>query len=382
MSKRMLSYIAVIGLAFCLWPSMTWAADACSPTNITSRSSTTVLIPRVGAPQTPDSGVADGWVLVYKDSEYKQLSHEVFCQDNQIQFAASAGDKDFQENPDCTVANCTKAVGTEKVAVTGVAGDTNELQWAPALSNPYGLTGFTALYTFQGGNGGPDGENPEGPLIMDASGSLYGTTSGGGGSGCGGGGCGTAFEISPASGGGAKETTLYDFSLPNAYPDAGFLMDASGNLYSTTAGGNVGSSDVFGTVFELSPGNPWTENTLYTFAGGAYGADPYSGLVSDASGNLYGITIGGGVCTISNRDYAGGAVFKLSPGNPWTETLLYTFFQSAYPYDYGSLAIDGSGNLYGTTVEGGAVRGQRVQNNPNLCRRKLWRQRPNHALQF
>ena len=189
---------------------------------------------------------------------------------------------------------------------------------------------------------------------MDASGSLYGTTSGGGGSGCGGGGCGTAFEISPASGGGAKETTLYDFSLPNAYPDAGFLMDASGNLYSTTAGGNVGSSDVFGTVFELSPGNPWTENTLYTFAGGAYGADPYSGLVSDASGNLYGITIGGGVCTISNRDYAGGAVFKLSPGNPWTETLLYTFFQSAYPYDYGSLAIDGSGNLYGTTVEGGA----------------------------
>ena len=131
MSKRMLSYIAVIGLAFCLWPSMTWAADACSPTNITSRSSTTVLIPRVGAPQTPDSGVADGWVLVYKDSEYKQLSHEVFCQDNQIQFAASAGDKDFQENPDCTVANCTKAVGTEKVAVTGVAGRHQRIAMGP-----------------------------------------------------------------------------------------------------------------------------------------------------------------------------------------------------------------------------------------------------------
>ena len=239
--------------------------------------------------------------------------------------------------------------------LTGAAGDTNEFHWVPALSNAYGLAGFTVLHTFQGGT---DGSTPEGPLIQDASGNLYGTTNIGGGSGCNGGaGCGTAFEISPASGSVAKETVLYSFPEAEAYPDAGFLQDVSGNLYSTTQGEGSGSNDD-GTVFELSPGSPWTLNTLYTFASsGNSGAGPDAGLVSDPSGNLYGVTQGGGVDIVAGRNYASGTLFKLSPGSPWTLTTLYTWFDNYYPLDYGALVIDGAGNLYGTTQQGGSYGG-------------------------
>lgn len=110
---RRFSFLSMLVLVFCLWSTQMRAADACSPTNTTSRSSTKVLIPRVGTPQTPDSGVADGWVLAYKDSEHKQLSHEVLCRDNKIYLAASPGDEKFQESPDCTLASCTRSLKAE-----------------------------------------------------------------------------------------------------------------------------------------------------------------------------------------------------------------------------------------------------------------------------
>jgi len=91
-----------------------------------------------------------------------------------------------------------------------------------------------------------------------------------------------------------------------------------------------------------------TESVLYTFTGGTDGGYPYSALVFDQAGNLYGTTQAGGT-------YSSGTVFELSPGTGgWTETVLYNFGggsqDGAYPQ--GSLIMDASGNLYGTTFYG------------------------------
>jgi len=130
-------------------------------------------------------------------------------------------------------------------------------------------------------------------------------------------------------------------------PAAGLIFDAAGNLYGTTAAG--GANDT-GTVFELSPNGHggWTENVLYSFGFAPDGVNPMSSLIFDGSGNLYGTTFNGGA------DY--GIVFELSPGNDkWTETILYTFTGGS---DGGAplagLVFDAAGNLYGTTERGGA----------------------------
>jgi len=147
-------------------------------------------------------------------------------------------------------------------------------------------------------------------------------------------------------------TVLYTFgTLPGdaANPEAGVIRDSVGNLYGTTNSGGTSSQ---GTVFELSPvtGGGWTEAILHSFAGGpADGANPRAGLVRDSKGNLYGTTLNGGA---SNH----GSVFKLAPvtGGGWSETILYSFTgatDGAYP-SYGSLVLAG-GYLYGATYEGG-----------------------------
>src|ERR1700692_4135003 len=98
------------------------------------------------------------------------------------------------------------------------------------------------------------------------------------------------------------------------------IFDGAGNLYGTTAFG--GSSDA-GIVFELTnPEAPagWTESILYNFSGGSDGSQPYSGLIFDSAGNLYGTTYQGGA---SNA----GTVYELSPGKggAWSETVIYSF---------------------------------------------------------
>ncbi|MGA8299041.1 MAG: choice-of-anchor tandem repeat GloVer-containing protein [Terriglobales bacterium] len=91
-----------------------------------------------------------------------------------------------------------------------------------------------------------------------------------------------------------------------------------------------------------------SEKVLYTFTGGLDGGQPYAGLISDQSGNFYGVTESGGA-------YNKGTVFELSPsGNGWTETVLYSFTGGSDGGNpLGDLAMDVSGNLYGTAVEGG-----------------------------
>lgn len=146
------------------------------------------------------------------------------------------------------------------------------------------------------------------------------------------------------------EITLYDFaSNPDgASPYAGLISDSTGNLYGTTQyGGTLG----WGTVFELTrnSGGGWTETVLHSFSG-SDGSVPMGGLVFDTSGNLYGTTEQGG--TNTNKD---GVVFKLAPNGSggWNETVLYSFhgFDGSEPR--GTLVFDSNGNLYGTTTFGG-----------------------------
>jgi uncharacterized repeat protein (TIGR03803 family) len=171
-------------------------------------------------------------------------------------------------------------------------------------------------------------------------------------------GCGTVFELQPIAGGGWTELMLHSFTgatTDGATPAGSLIFDSNGNLFGTTAIGGKkncasgGADSGCGTVFELSPGNGnWTENILYEFTNNGDGALPHAGLVFDAFGNLYGTTLG-----IANTSY--GTVFKLTPatGGGWSETTVYAFDITHGEYPYSNLILDAAGNLYGTTARGG-----------------------------
>lgn len=210
------------------------------------------------------------------------------------------------------------------------------------------------LHTFSGGN---DGSLPLGGLIFDAAGNLYGTTyySGSGGG-------GTAFEMSPSVGG-WTESILYSFnadsgSADGCFPVAGLALDAAGDLYGTTpAGGSYqpNCSNGYGTVFELMPDGfgGWTESILYSFAGGDYGEEPQAGLAIDPSGNLYGTTYAGGN-TKACFARGCGTVFELTPGanGQWRERL-YRFNGTLGSAPTTPVILDSAGDVYGTTTAGG-----------------------------
>lgn len=203
---------------------------------------------------------------------------------------------------------------------------------------------------------------PEGGLVFDEAGNLYGTTYQGGAGTCYQEeyevGCGAVFELAPAEGGGWTAKILHNFN-PNGkdgiWPGSSLILDGAGNLYGTTEnGGEYGA----GTVFEVSPkaGGGWTERVLHNFNNnGVDGAYPASApLTLDASGNLYG-TAGGGA-------YGGGVVFELSPtaSEKYTEKILHNFVinstkDGAEPL--GNVIFDSTGNLYGATSIGGTTFG-------------------------
>jgi uncharacterized repeat protein (TIGR03803 family) len=196
------------------------------------------------------------------------------------------------------------------------------------------------LYSFAGGN---DGANPIARLAIDKNGNLYGTTSAGGTSGN-----GTVFAVSAAG----KHTVLYSFGsgTDGTIPFAGVTLDAKGNLYGTTsAGGSTGN----GTVFELKRSSSgWTEIILHNFELQDDGGTPYAGLVFDPSGNLYGAATQGGV----NGTDGGGTVFELSPaGSNWTFTVLYGLYGWNISGTFRDLLFDATtGVIYGTTHCDGA----------------------------
>ena len=148
------------------------------------------------------------------------------------------------------------------------------------------------------------------------------------------------------SGGVWTETVIYSFAGGNdgANPVPCVTLDSAGNLWGTTyAGGTSG----FGTVFRLTrSGGVWTKTVLYNFTNGSDGRAPSGGVVFDQAGNLYGSTVFGGA-------NGGGTVYELSPtGGSWTLTTLYSFSGVAGPYN--TLTMDANGVLYGTTYRDGA----------------------------
>jgi len=215
---------------------------------------------------------------------------------------------------------------------------------------PLGTSAQSTFITLHRFSGGSDGGNAQGSLIFDAAGNLYGTTFEGGNSHCGCG--GVVFQLTPRSDGRWAETVLHVFGRGNdgAEPRAGLIFDGAGNLYGTTASGGVPN---LGTVFELTPnadGN-WSEKVLHSFTGESDGAGPFAGLTFDQTGNLYGTTITGGTGSTP-----AGTVFELRPNadGSWSERIIHSFIRDIDgDGPRGGLVFDESGNLYGTTSLGG-----------------------------
>jgi len=235
------------------------------------------------------------------------------------------------------------------------------------LSSTGGTWKETVLYTF---TGGADGSSPIGGLTLDSSGNLYGVTLEGGNtnsvctfvlSGC-----GVVFELSPNSSGGWTETVLHTFSggTDGDEPAGPVTVDSLGNVYGTTLQGGSSSGCATqvaagcGVVFELSStGGKWKETVLHIFQpatdgtdGGYKGGFPQNHLTLDSDGNLYTATAAGGRVGVYQ-----GVALKLSHiSTGWAETVLDAFYGKT---DGGSpassLTLDGSGNVFGTTLIGG-----------------------------
>ena len=261
---------------------------------------------------------------------------------------------------------------------------------------------FKSLYSF-GSNGPDDGLHPapSSGLMIDSKGNLYGTTTGGAH------GKGTVFEVSPESDGTWTEKILYSFGQGIAVdgkgvPNGGLVMDGEGNLYGTTSRGGVNSA---GSVFELSPtpSGFWTETVLHSFPNGNNGTQEISPLVFDKSGDLLGalqagqvvgaifelkpsgdgswgysiahqftadsgsILLSGHLTVDENGNIYGtsfwdegnnaGSVFELSPApdGTWNEQVIYNFgqFSGDGVLPLGGVTLDAQGDLFGTTVFGG-----------------------------
>jgi uncharacterized repeat protein (TIGR03803 family) len=207
------------------------------------------------------------------------------------------------------------------------------------LSPSNGTWTETILWAFTGGN---DGGAPQSPLTLKGN-VLYGTTPEGGPTGN-----GVVYELQQVNGV-WQEQPIYSFaggSNDGCYPYTGLVFDKHGNMYGTaeSCGPNMA-----GAVFELVKSKKtWTEQILHFFSGNSDGASANGGLVFDKAGNLYGMTQSGGT-------YTSGTVFELSPSNgSWTEQVIYNFTGGAdggFPGD--SVILDNKGNLYGTAFNGG-----------------------------
>jgi uncharacterized repeat protein (TIGR03803 family) len=165
------------------------------------------------------------------------------------------------------------------------------------------------VYAFKGGS---DGLEPNGPVVIDKAGNLYGITWEGGDTvACPPSGCGTIYKIDTTG----KETVLHKFSLRDGFlPYGGLVLDSKGNLYGTTAAGGANClPGGCGTVYKLS--KTGKETVLYSFKGETDGDEPFAGLVQDKAGNLYGTTISGGYTGGNGLCFPSGCgvVFKLKP---------------------------------------------------------------------
>lgn len=196
-----------------------------------------------------------------------------------------------------------------------------------------------------------DGENPDGTLVFDLAGNLYGTTPTEGPQLV-----GTVYELSP-NGGGWDFTLLFDEGV-----HGGVILDEVGNVYAPLGAGQY----MGGAIGKLSPApKEWTYTALYSFCSKplphcADGIEPQGPLAWDAAGNLYGNTLYGGIYPYPSPCFSQegcGLVFQMKPrpGGTWAYRILYWFggFGEDGALVNGGLVVDGKGNVYGTTYLGG-----------------------------
>src|SRR5258706_4889392 len=194
-----------------------------------------------------------------------------------------------------------------------------------------------------------DGADPQQVGLLALGGKFYGDTLFGGANGL-----GAVFAMRPQSNGTWQVSVLYSFTDGNdgKYPLGSLVADSVGNLYGVASFGGAFSAGVAYKLSKTSNGS-WQLTVLWAFGGGGDAAYPFAGLAIDQSGNLYGTTTTGGL-------YGQGTVFELSPssGGSWTKQGLYSFGASASdginPYD--PVIIDAAGNLNGTRAEEGSNR--------------------------
>jgi uncharacterized repeat protein (TIGR03803 family) len=243
------------------------------------------------------------------------------------------------------------ADGSGNLFGTTVGGGTHACGTIFELSHTNGAWSEKVLYSFTCGN---DGRYPSASLIFDEAGNLYGTTAG----------LytvsnGNVFELVHQKNDRWTLKVLYSFSGKGdgTNPVAGLVLDQGGNLYGTAPRGAEG----FGAVFELQPNGhgSWKEKVLHRFANGRDGAFPMAALTSDSAGNIYGTAeYGGGVPPCGGC----GAVFRLTPqqnGN-WKYQVIHRFRGTDGSFPFASMIVDAQGNLYGTTLSGGPKGGGTV----------------------
>lgn len=246
--------------------------------------------------------------------------------------------------------------GVSPLYGTAVSGGTGGAGVAYQLSFPAGaMTPVeTVIYAFCPVVGCHDGQNPKAPLTMDANGNFYGTTAAGGDAGQ-----GVAFKLTPKDGA-YVERVIYSFCqeancTDGRQPVDGLTFDAAGNLFGASEWGGAHDS---GSLFKLSPKghNTWKHTVMHSFCVGgdcSDGYNPLGGLTLDSHGDMVGTTQSGGPHF--------GTIFRL---HRTTLTTLYGFCSVSNCADgaapYGGVVLDESGNMYGTTITGGASDGGTV----------------------
>ena len=202
---------------------------------------------------------------------------------------------------------------------------------------------LSTLYTFDGGR---NGGSPNPDLALDSQDNLYGTANQGGANGG-----GVIFKLSRVG----RVTVLYDFCSQQrcqdgTEPRAGVIRDDSGSLYGTTLIGGPGDG---GVVYKLDATGKYS--MLYGFRGGNDGLWPFAPPTLDKAGNLYGTTVVGGKTGNHGCQFPPGCGIVYKIGLNGKETILHKF---AWGTDgvgpYGSVVVDRSGNVYGTTFIGGS----------------------------